>query len=82
MVEGWCSVEELTRWGFTHAPVVMANEAHNGLTRSIRTREIRIRILRAAHRAGVRRLAMEALPGPPATHRAPSRPSRRSTVAT
>jgi hypothetical protein len=24
-VEGWCSVGELTRWGFTHAPVVMAN---------------------------------------------------------
>ncbi len=60
-MEGWGSVEELTRWGFTHAPVVMANEAHSGLTRCIRTREIGIRIIQAAHRAGVRRLAMEAL---------------------
>ena len=24
-MEGWCSVEELIRWGFEHAPVVMAN---------------------------------------------------------
>ena len=63
-MEGWRSVEELTRWGFTHAPVVMANEAHNGLTRCIRTREVGIRIIQAAHRAGVRRLAMEALPWP------------------
>lgn len=30
-VEGWCPVEDLVRWGFAHAPVVMANEAHNGL---------------------------------------------------
>jgi hypothetical protein len=63
-VEGWCSVEELTVWAFTHAPVVMANEAHNGLTRCIRTREIGIRVISAAHHAGVRRLAMEALPWP------------------
>jgi hypothetical protein len=63
-VEGWCSVEDLTHWGFTRAPVVMANEAHDGLTRCIRTREIGIRMIRAAHQAGVRRLAMEALPWP------------------
>lgn len=63
-VEGWCSVEDLTRWGFAHAPVVMANEAHSGLTRCVRTREIGVRIIRAAHEAGVRRLAMEALPWP------------------
>jgi hypothetical protein len=60
-VEGWCSVEELTRWGFEHSQVVMANEAHNGMTRCIRTRDVGIRIVRAAHQAGVRRLAMEAL---------------------
>ncbi len=30
-MEGWRPVEELIRWGFAHAPVVMANEAHNGL---------------------------------------------------
>ena len=64
MVEGWCSVEELIGWGFAHAPVVMANEAHNGLARCIRTREVGIRMIRAAHEAGVRRLAMEALPWP------------------
>jgi hypothetical protein len=63
-VEGWRSVEELIGWGFGHAPVVMANEAHNGLARCIRTREMGVRMIRAAHEAGVRRLAMEALPWP------------------
>jgi hypothetical protein len=63
-VEGWRSVEELVQWGFAHAPVVMANEAHNGLARCVRTREMGIRMIRAAHEAGVRRLAMEALPWP------------------
>jgi hypothetical protein len=63
-VDGWCSVEEMTRWGFGHAQVVMANEAHDGLKRCIRTREVGIRMIRAAHEAGVRRLAMEALPWP------------------
>jgi hypothetical protein len=63
-VKGWQPVEELTRWGFTQAAVVMANEAHNGLTRCVRTREAGIRMVRAAHEAGVRRLAMEALPAP------------------
>ena len=42
-MDGWCSVEELVQWGFGHAPVVMANEAHNGLARCIRTRETGIR---------------------------------------
>ena len=64
MVEGWRSVEELIGWGFTHAPVVMANEAHSGLARCIRTRDVGVRMIRAAHEAGVRRLAMEALPWP------------------
>ena len=59
-MEGWRSVGELTRWGFAHAPVVMANEAHDRLTRSVRTRESGISIIEAAHAAGVRRLAMEA----------------------
>ena len=61
-MDGWCSVEELTQWGFAHAPVLMANEAHNGLKRCIRTRQVGILMVRAAHEAGVRRLAMEALP--------------------
>jgi len=39
-VEGWRPVEDLVRWGFAHAPVVMANEAHNGLARCVRTREV------------------------------------------
>jgi hypothetical protein len=63
-VEGWRPVEDLVRWGFGHAPVVMANEAHNGLARSVRTREVGVRMVQAAHAAGVRRLAMEALHWP------------------
>jgi hypothetical protein len=63
-MDGWCSVEELTQFGFARSPVVMANEAHSGLTRCVRTREIGARIVQAAHQAGVRRLAMEALPSP------------------
>jgi len=63
-VESWRSVEELIGWGFAHASVVMANEAHSGLARCIRTREIGVRMIQAAHEAGVRRLAMEALPWP------------------
>jgi hypothetical protein len=63
-VEGWRPVEDLIQWGFGHAPVVMANEAHDGLARSVRTREVGVRMIRAAHEAGVRRLAMEALHWP------------------
>ena len=61
-MEGWCPVEDLVRWAFAHALVVMANEAHNGLAHCVRTREVGVRMVRAAHEAGVRRLAMEALP--------------------
>jgi len=63
-MEGWRPVEDIVRWGFAHAPVVMANEAHSGLARSVRTREVGVRMVRAAHEAGVRRLAMEALDWP------------------
>jgi hypothetical protein len=42
----------------------MANEAHSGLARCIRTRDAGVRMIRAAHEAGVRRLAMEALSWP------------------
>ena len=48
-MEGWCPVEDLVRWGFAHAPVVMANEAHNGLARCIRTREVGVRASKVAH---------------------------------
>jgi hypothetical protein len=61
-MDGWCSVEELTQFGFARSAVVMANEAHSGLTRCVRTRDVGVRIIQAAHEAGVRRLAMEALP--------------------
>jgi hypothetical protein len=63
-VKGWRSVEELTGYAFAQRPVVMANEAHDRLARCIRTREVGARMVRAAHEAGVRRLAMEALPWP------------------
>jgi hypothetical protein len=61
-MDGWCSVEDLTRLGFARSSVVMANEAHSGLLRCVRTREVGVRMIQAAHQAGVRRLAMEALP--------------------
>ena len=48
-VEGWCSVEDLVRWAFAHAPVVMANEAHSGLARCVRTREVGVRMIQGAH---------------------------------
>ena len=72
-MDGWCSVEELTQWGFAHAPVLMANEAHNGMKRCVRTRVVGSRMVRAAHEAGVRRLAMEALPWRPGGEPGPIR---------
>ena len=48
-MEGWRPVEDLIRWGFEHAPVVMANEAHSGLARCVRTREMGMGMIRAAH---------------------------------
>ncbi len=44
-MEGWCSVEDLVRWAFAHAPVMMANEAHSGLARCVRTREAGVRMI-------------------------------------
>jgi hypothetical protein len=52
-VQGWRPVEDLIRWGFGQSPVVMANEAHSGLTRCVRTREMGVRMIRAA--AGILR---------------------------
>jgi hypothetical protein len=54
--------EELLAIGFSRSRVVMMNEAHNGLRRCVRTRAIGRRLLPAAHGAGVRHMAMEALP--------------------
>ena len=47
-VDGWCSVEGLTRWGFARAPVVLANAVPSGLARCIRTRHIGVRMIEAA----------------------------------
>jgi hypothetical protein len=51
-MKGWQPVGELTRWAFAQAPVVMANEAHSGLLRCVRTRQVGARMVRAAHEAG------------------------------
>lgn len=56
--------EELLAIGFSRSRVVMMNEAHSGMQRCVRTREIGLRLLPAAHAAGVRHMAMEALYGP------------------
>ena len=53
-MEDWCSVEELARWGFTHAPVVMVNKAYNGLATCIRTRDVGIRMIHTAHEVSLR----------------------------
>jgi len=53
--------EELLAIGFSRSRVVMVNEAHHGMKRCVRTREIGRRLLPAAHAAGVRHLAIEAL---------------------
>jgi hypothetical protein len=55
--------EELLAIGFSRSRVVMMNEAHNRMQRCVRTREIGLRLLPAAHEAGVRHMAM-ALYGP------------------
>jgi hypothetical protein len=56
--------EELLAIGFDRSRVVMMNEAHDGMKRCVRTREVGVRLLPAAHAAGVRHMAMEALGGP------------------
>jgi hypothetical protein len=55
------SPEEVVRIGFERASVVIVNECHDGLRHCPRTRAIGRRLLPAAHAAGVRHLAMEAL---------------------
>ena len=57
----WRSPSELVTLGFQRAPLVMMNEGHNGMKRCVRTRRIGREILPAAHAAGCRALAMEAL---------------------
>jgi hypothetical protein len=57
----WRSPEELLEIGLRRSRVVMMNEAHDGLTRCVRTRRLGARLLPVAHRGGVRWFAMEAL---------------------
>jgi hypothetical protein len=56
------SPSEIVTHGFATSPVVMMNEAHSGMSRCARTRRVGREILPAAHAAGCRHLAMEALP--------------------
>jgi hypothetical protein len=57
----WRTPQELVEEGFRRSRVVMLNEAHNGLTRCVRTRQLGRQLLPSAHAMGVRHLAMEAL---------------------
>jgi hypothetical protein len=57
----WRTPQELVQEGFGSGRVVMLNEAHDGLTRCVRTRRVGRQILPTAHTKGVRHLAMEAL---------------------
>jgi Erythromycin esterase len=59
--ERWLAPEELLRVGFDRSRVVMVNEAHDGWRRSVRTREIGLRILTTADACGAKHLALEAL---------------------
>jgi len=57
----WRTPQELVQECFRRGRVVMLNEAHHGLKRCVRTRELGRQILPSAHAMGVRHLAMEAL---------------------
>jgi hypothetical protein len=52
---------ELVEIGLARSRVLMMNEAHSGFRRCLRTREVGLSVIPAAHAAGVRHLAMEAL---------------------
>jgi hypothetical protein len=57
----WRTPEELLRVGVQRSRLILVNEANDGERRCIRTRRIGVRVVREAHDAGVRHLAMEAL---------------------
>jgi hypothetical protein len=57
----WRTPQELVEEGFRRSRVVMLNEAHHGLSRCVRTRQLGRQLLPSAHAMGVRHLAMEAL---------------------
>jgi hypothetical protein len=71
----WRTPQELVQEGFRRSRVVMLNEAHDGLTRCIRTRRVSRQLLPSAHAMGARHLAMEALrPGDAETANTSHRP--------
>lgn len=55
------SPAQLVGIGFTRSRVVIVNECHDGPRRCARTRRVGLALLPAAHAAGARHLAMEAL---------------------
>ena len=57
----WRTPQDLVQIGLRRSRVLMMNEAHSGPKRCIRTREVGISVIPAAHAAGARYLAMEAL---------------------
>jgi hypothetical protein len=57
----WRTPHELVQEGFRRRRVVMLNEAHDGLKRCVRTRQLGRQLLPSAHAVGARHLAMEAL---------------------
>jgi hypothetical protein len=57
----WRTPQQLVEEGFRRSRVVMLNEAHDGLTRCVRTRQLGRQLLPSAHAMGARHLAMEAL---------------------
>ena len=71
----WRTPQELVQEGFRRGRVVMLNEAHDGLKRCVRTRQLGRQVLQSAHAMGARHLAMEALqPGDAETANASRRP--------
>jgi hypothetical protein len=48
--------------GFAHAPVLMANEAHSGLQRCVRTWQVGIRMVRAGPRGRAAGILCEQAP--------------------
>jgi hypothetical protein len=57
----WLAPEEIVAVAFDRSRLVLANEAHDGFCRCVRTRAVGVRLVRAADGVGVRHLAMEAL---------------------
>jgi hypothetical protein len=57
----WWTPQALVQEGFGRGRVVMLNEAHDGLKRCVRTRQLARQVLLSAHAMGARHLAMEVL---------------------